>query len=545
MIKAEHTPGFGDYFAGEPDFGQENARQVGDKAGTNFLNSTNLAYQNKATDASSNQKKPPSVVQTLIGLASGATLFHAPDGEAFADILTGGHRETWPIRSAGFRSWLTREYFFKTKFGAAGDALGAAIATIEAMAVHDGHELPVCTRATNHAGKIYVSLCDHAWRIIEIDSAGWRICANSPIRFRRSKGLAALPMPETGGKISELRRFLNIRTDADFALCVAWLLAGLRGAGPFPILALRGEQGCAKSTATRILRALVDPNAAPARTMPREDRDLFLSAKNSHVLAFDNISAIPGWLSDTFCQLSTGGGFSSRKLFTDSDETIFQACNPIILNGIGQFITRPDLADRTIQISLKPIVERRTERELWAEFDAVRGRILGALFGALAIGLARQDDSDAGRPQVRMADFASWARACEPGFAAPGAFLASYRESLAHANEGILDDEPVAVAVRAILEKSGRWTGTASELWAAMAKLAADGERAPGLPRDARALSERLSRLKPALRAVGILIEVSREGPARTKIITIWQKSASGLRPFASGLRSPPERLTH
>src|SRR5262245_47290033 len=53
----------------------------------------------------------------------------------------------------------------------------------------------------------------------------------------------------------------------------------------------------AKSTLTRILRTLSDPNSAPLRSLPREDRDLFVSANNGYVLAFDNVSKLPGWLS--------------------------------------------------------------------------------------------------------------------------------------------------------------------------------------------------------------------------------------------------------
>src|ERR1700730_505261 len=44
----------------------------------------------------------------LIELTRSAELFHTPDGTAFADLDVNGHRETWPIRTKGFRRWLTR-----------------------------------------------------------------------------------------------------------------------------------------------------------------------------------------------------------------------------------------------------------------------------------------------------------------------------------------------------------------------------------------------------------------------------------------------------
>jgi hypothetical protein len=111
---------------------------------------------------------------------------------------------------------------------------------------------------------------------------------NPPVRFRRAAGMQALPMPVPGGSVAALRSFLNVRSDADFVLVVAWALACLRDRGPYPVIALSGEQGSAKSTFSAILRALLDPNTAPLRALPREDRDLFIAASNGHVLAFDN-----------------------------------------------------------------------------------------------------------------------------------------------------------------------------------------------------------------------------------------------------------------
>ena len=164
-----------------------------------------------------------------------------------------------------------------------------------------------------------------------------------------------------------MRSFLNVASDTDFVLAVSWVLAGLRDRGPYPVLVLSGEQGSAKSTFAAILRALLDPNAAPLRALPREDHDLFIAANNGHVLAFDNVSGLPAWISDTLCRLATGGGFAARQLYTDQDEVLFDACRPVILNGIEDIVSRPDLADRALFLTLEPIAEekRRSEAELW------------------------------------------------------------------------------------------------------------------------------------------------------------------------------------
>jgi len=138
---------------------------------------------------------------------------------------------------------------------------------------------------------------------------------------------------------------------------------------------------------------------------------------NGHVLAYDNLSGLPSWLSDALCRLASGGSFAIRRLYTDCDEVLFQAARPAVLNGIEDVVSRSDLADRAIFLALEPIADerRRTERQLWREFEVVRPRILGALLDAAAHGLRRL-------PQVRlersprMADFALWATACETAF---------------------------------------------------------------------------------------------------------------------------------
>jgi hypothetical protein len=168
-------------------------------------------------------------------------------------------------------------------------------------------------------------LADEFWRCIEIGANGWRIAEDPPVRFRRSAGMQPLPLPVRGGSIEALAPFLNLASENDFVLVVAWLLGALRAGGPYPVLAIAGEQGSAKTVLSKLLRALIDPSVAPVRALPRDERELFIAASNGHVLAFDNLSGLPPWLSDTLCRLTSGGAFSTRRLFTDQDEILFAA----------------------------------------------------------------------------------------------------------------------------------------------------------------------------------------------------------------------------
>ncbi len=197
-----------------------------------------------------------------------------------------------------------------------------------------------------------------------------------------------LPVPESGGTISLLRPYVNLG-EVDFRLFVAWITAAIRPDGPYPPLVLYGEQGSAKTTLARVARLLVDPHSAPLLGEPSSARDLMITSLNSRLLAFDNLGNLPGWLSDCFCRLATGGGHATRSLFTDDQITYIQAQRPIILNGIDDFVKRGDLVDRSVFLNLSPIhpSDRRTENEIWASFQFDYSRILGSVLDAVVLGM--------------------------------------------------------------------------------------------------------------------------------------------------------------
>jgi hypothetical protein len=155
----------------------------------------------------------------------------------------------------------------------------------------DGATYQVHTRIAEHEGAIYLDLCDESWRAVYIKPDGWEVVTHSPVKFRRAKGMLELPEPKRGGTVEKLRDFVNVSTD-DWPLIVSWLVATFRPDKPFPVLALHGEQGSAKSTTARVLRSLIDPNKADLRSEPREERDLMIAAKNGWLIALDNLSRL-------------------------------------------------------------------------------------------------------------------------------------------------------------------------------------------------------------------------------------------------------------
>jgi hypothetical protein len=212
----------------------------------------------------------------------------------------------------------------------------------------------------------------------------------------------------------------------------------------------------------------------------------------------------------------------------------------LILNGIEDIVTRPDLADRAVFLTLEPIAEenRRPDQELWAAFEAERPRILGALLDAVSQGVAMLPRTRLDR-LPRMADFALWATACETALWPFGTFWSAYCGNRDEAVEGVIDTDHVATAVRALIAMQTEWTGTASELLDALGGVA--GGRIVGSktwPDGPRALAGRLRRAATFLRRIGIEIGFGRERRARSRIIRIRSSPAVSPTPENGRVRS-------
>ena len=333
-------------------------RLGGDEAeGRRILDSA-MAKAKTAPAGETAPARPPAAADALIEIArAGAALFHTPDGEAMAAIEADGHRETWPVRSAGFRRWLAWRAH-KAGIRARREAMDDARAGIDAIAQFDGETHEVHRRCAMGAdGRLYIDLCDDAWRAIAIDRGGWEVVARAPVHFVRSANARPLPAPERGGSLADWRPFVRGDDDAFVLLCgfAAYALAARNAA--LPALAIAGEQGSAKSTLSRMVAALIDPARVGIRGAPRNEDDLLIAARNSALVAYDNLDSLPGWLSDALARLCTGSGLGKRELYSDSEEVVIEARRPVLLNGIGVVVVKSDLADRAIFHHAPPIPE--------------------------------------------------------------------------------------------------------------------------------------------------------------------------------------------
>ncbi len=403
----------------------------------------------------------PSQATTLVQLAraEGTELFHTPEGKPFARVRVGDHWETHAVNSSGFRLCLELLYYRKTREAPNAQAVKDALGVLASVALFDGSERPVHLRTAAHDGRIYLDLCNPAWEIIEIGPdvpEGWRVIGSvaAPVRFRRTTGMLALPTPEPGGSLDELCPFINVK-DEDWILVKGFLVQAARPTGPYMMLALNGEQGTAKTSTQEKLRATFDPHTHPLRADPHDERDMAVGAVNNRVLAFDNLSRLQDWQSDAFCRMATGGGYATRTLYANDEETLLDMQRPVMLNGIGELASRADLMDRSLVVTTPRLDRYRGKDEIARDFAAAHPAILGALCTALAGALRALPNVDTS-DLPRMADAAAFIIAAEQAGTLgtePGAFKDAYERNRKLVNDSALEGNPVAQALLGFFDK--------------------------------------------------------------------------------------------
>ena len=455
----------------------------------------NLVYQD------GNKKKQADI---LIEIADNFCIyFHNELGDCFAKVKIKNHFEVWTIKSSGFKDWLGYKFYKLTNTGISNNAFKDALDTLSAKAKFDGASQEVYLRAAQVKNKIYIDLCNDNWQTVEIDNQGWRILDVSPIAFIRNAGVKALPMPKTGGNIELLKQHLNINA-RDFPLIVGWLLMSLQaGSGAYPILVLQSEEGSAKTTTTRLLRCLIDPNTNLISARPKNEDDLMLIASCNHVLAIDNLSGININVSDTLCGISTGTASSKRKLFSDMDIISIKVKRPIILNGIDDIATRGDLASRSLVINLPRLTSQKDERQIKQAFNKDYPYIFGALLSKLSTALSNIDTVKIDNAP-RMLDFAKWVVAAEN---VQGEFMSAYQYNINQATYSAIEASSFANAVYTLMSKLNKWSGTATELLIVLDNKVSDRVRNSRNWVDSpEKVSKQLKRFQSLFRKVGIVI---------------------------------------
>lgn len=467
------------------------------------------------------EKKSASTV--LIELASGRYDFGITD-DGLPYAVQPGRHVVRPLRGGrlSLRAELSREYYKLHRRAAPQQALADALLALEGMA-QEADPTTVHLRVAAADGAIWVDLADAAETVIRVSAGGWQIVdRHVPVLFRRTQLTGVMPTPAYTGDLDRLWAHLNVAPE-DRPLVLAWLVATFVDPDmPHPVLAMFGEQGTGKSTASRRLVELADPSPVPLRKPPRDAESWVTAAAGSWVVGLDNLSTVADWLSDSLCRAATGEGDVKRQLYTDGQLAVFAFRRCILLNGIDVGALRGDLADRVLMVNLQRITEaeRLTERQLTDEWSSDYPVILAALFDLVAgVMVVLPSVHLANKP--RMADFARVLAGVDHVLGTQG--LARFAGQARSMAEDTLSADPFLAAVQ---DKIRDFTGTAADLLHQLTP--GDDWRPPrGWPKNPRHVTSLLKRNAPALRKAGWTVEteLNRTGTLEWSII----RPADGL----------------
>ncbi|MFE0693929.1 ATP-binding protein [Streptomyces sp. NPDC058869] len=449
--------------------------------------------------------------------------FRTADGTVYAQ--KNGHPVARPIRSQGTTGSHRQELMvgmFKDGVGVFnGTALKEALDLIEALAMTETTQAVHIRVAPGFDGATWLDLGRADGQSVRIHPTGWEITVPDPreVCWRRTQLTGELPLPakDTEGKgIDLLMRLCNFANAETECLAIAWLIGCLGPSVPVPAPFLTGPQGAGKSTGGRMLVRIIEGMSGDLRRAPKDEENLIAAVAAGWVTALDNLSHMTPDLSDAMCCIVTGAESVKRALFTDGDVHRARYRRPMLLTGIDVGVIRPDLAERLLPLRLERPRVRRTEAELWTEYEEALPVVLGSLLDlAVKVRAAKAETPT----DLRMADFA---HLCAQLDVATGlGSLPAYRASLDDLNDDVIEGDLLAQTVlhhADTIDPGGEQRMTSTEWLHALSRLYSGDELRPlpkGWPTTGKVLSDRLKRLQPTLAARGVLIDTGRTSEGR------------------------------
>lgn len=457
----------------------------------------------------------------------GMELFHTPQQVGFA-ALTRPETGTvcYPIRSEAMKGYIRLQYHRATGKTISREGIAEAIDLLEAEAIFMSPEEEVHVRVAGFGGAMYYDLGQPDGMVARISPSGWTLVREAPVRFYRPNGFGVQVTPERGGNLDDLRDLLQ-RDEKSWVLLLAFLLIALRPRHPYMVLLLSGGHGSGKSKISELIKRIIDPNTLEKFRLPKDEHTLAIQAAMTWLLVYDNTSAVRWDLSDALCAMLTGGGFSTRKYYTDDEQRMFKNARPAIINGIGEFASQHDLLDRAIAVKLPTMPEgtRRTEKAINARFEAILPGVLGCLFDIVSVALRRFDEVES-PTTVRMADAAQWLMAAQPATGLPeGTFLHALEASVKEVTIENTINHPLVLAIFKLLDALGSeraYEGTMGDLHDKLRDH--HGRLDPQLPQTAAHLSNMLQRLAHGMAEIGLKVELMQR-TNRAKPVRIWIES--------------------
>lgn len=489
-----------------PPLSEVELRTVFESISNKELNSTD---EKEETEESSGRR---SVADRLVDLtlASNTELYIDQSGEphiTFPEKPIVG----FPIKSSVFKRWLSGKYWKETNKGFSGETFLQAVNSLEGKAFHEGETKNLFNRVARESNVIYFDLGDDK-QIVKVTPSGWEVTTNCPVKFRRFSHQQPQIQPIIGGKLEEVTKYLNLKSDTDRLLFITYLVTVFIPDIPRVVLINIGDQGAAKSTALRIARSLVDPSVSELLSPPSDITELAQASNHHYCLYLDNLSYLRDEVSDALCRLATGIGFTKRKLFTNDEDILFNQKAAVGITGINLVAQRADLLDRCLILSFERIPEdkRIDEEEFWKRFNDEKPYILGAIFTALSQVLKIIPTFKLSK-KPRMADYAKYAAASAIALGQSAEdFLNAFTENIGRQNQAAIESSPTAQSILQFMSLQPEWSGSSSDLHKELKQIVDKANLqlggSDGFPKSSNWLWKRIMQVRPNLNSLGIKV---------------------------------------
>jgi hypothetical protein len=461
----------------------------------------------------------PSTIRTSLDtiIETETKLFKGYDRRIYARFRSDDAVEIVCVDSERFKAWLTQQCV-KAWMTPHKQAIELAIESVKAKPWSDLDPVGVRVGTTSPDDVIYWDLSDGTGRAIEITASGWNIVDDPAVLFPTHETRQRLGTPKSGGSIHDLRERFGLSAHNE-ALIFSFFLGCLRGTGPYPVLAILGPDGCGKTALATFLCAVLDPATQRLRNIPKNQKELAITARDNHVLAYDNIQVVPPWLGSAVREVSKGTIFTECS--GGREHILFEGARPVILVGSDEMLLNRELASRALVVRLDP----RTSFVSGIEED-FRGvpEIQGALLDIVAHGLGRLPELEALTP-IRDYEFERWIEACELSRWGLEVQREAYEANVSEGLTDLIELDPLLVAFGDYMAEVKTFRGTAGQL---LKKLDAAATITKGnrWPKSPRALSGQLRRDARLLPEINLEFNIM-EGHNHNRIIVANLKPSS------------------
>lgn len=463
-----------------------------------------------------------------------------PNNKVFASFMgNGGNRLFLAVEDQSFKDHLCM-YLICKDLEISKGKVESLVERIRALGLSSDvrSNLPVRLEAINKDGFGEILVLDlgrNDNKCVYIDQNGWDFFDNHEIYFYRpSKQVPQIePLKEVNIQnfLNTFKGLWNFSSPNDYLLLLAQILffykKSLGGDTTIPMALFIGEQGSGKSTAAKWMKSLIDPTNKELLIYPRSLDDIYVLAKNSHVIAFDNVSFIPNDHADIFCAMATGVGYTKRKLYTDSEEQSFDAHKPIIVTAIDYPTHRSDFLERCIVYDFVPFEEknRTAETELNKHFALIKSSLLGGILTLLSKVLMIYGKQKISKLPTRMGTYYQFGLALEELLDLPSdTFDSALKNNQNRVSKHHLSTDDLVNSILDYLR--GRRTvdnpypeiiNTPSAILEELKNLSLNPSI---LPKTAAGFSNHLNRISKYLKVIGITINRRRTATDRKIIIS-------------------------